>query len=88
MLNDILKRTSCRKYLDKPIEVEKINKLKEIINSSPTALNLQDFSCIFVTDKQTRDKIAIYAGNQRHISEAPLFIAFYGDHNRLKDKAH
>ncbi|GHU49007.1 hypothetical protein FACS1894218_7180 [Bacilli bacterium] len=78
----ILDRTSCRSYLNKPIEQDKIAQLKAIINQSPTAMNRQDFSCIFVTDKQKINKLSEYAGGQKHILEAPLFLVFYADHNR------
>jgi nitroreductase len=81
-MNRILNRTSCRSYLDKPIEQEKIEQLKAIINHSPTAMNRQDFSCIFVTDKNKIANLSGYAGGQKHILEAPLFLVFYADQNR------
>jgi FMN reductase [NAD(P)H] len=86
MIKTIIDRTSCRSYLSKPIELEKINQLKSVINSSPTARNIQDFSCVFVTDKTALEKLAIYADNQKHVAEAPLFIAFYADNNRPNAK--
>jgi nitroreductase len=83
MLDLILNRTSCRSYSDKSIELEKINKIKAAINNSPTARNLQDFSCIFITDPQVRERLYEYADKQPHVKSAPLFILFLGDQNRL-----
>jgi nitroreductase len=82
MLDIFTKRTSCRSYLPKEIELEKINQLKQAINASPTACNFQDFSCIFITDKAMLDKLCLYSNNQSHVKQAPLFIAFYADQNR------
>jgi nitroreductase len=83
MLNLILNRTSCRSYQNKSIELEKINQLKAAINSSPTARNLQDFSCIFITDPVVREKLCKYSDDQSHVKTAPLFIIFLADQNRL-----
>lgn len=82
MLDIFTKRTSCRSYLPKEIELEKINQLKQAINASPTACNFQDFSCIFITDKDMIDKLCLYSNNQSHVKQIPLFIAFYADQNR------
>jgi nitroreductase len=83
MLDVILNRTSCRSYQDKPIEPEKIAQIKAAINNSPTARNLQDFSCVFITDPLMREKMSKLSDNQPHVKTAPLFIIFYGDQNRL-----
>jgi nitroreductase len=83
MLDLILNRTSCRSYLDKQIEPEKISQLKSAINNSPTARNLQDFSCIFVTDQKVREQLCKFSDDQPHVKSAPLFIIFIADQNRL-----
>jgi nitroreductase len=83
MFDLIRNRTSCRSYLDKPIELEKINQIKVAINNSPTARNLQDFSCIFITDPQVRERLYVYADKQSHVKIAPLFILFLSDQNCL-----
>jgi nitroreductase len=85
MLDIILNRTSCRSYLNKPIEANKIAQLKAAINNSPTARNLQDFSCIFITDIKVHEQLCKYADNQPHVKNAPLFILFLGDQNRLNN---
>jgi nitroreductase len=82
MLKTIIERTSCRSYLKQSIPHEKIAQLKQAINASPTARNLQDFSCIFITDETIRQKLSVFANQQLHVKEAPLFLIFIADQNR------
>ncbi|MDE5553187.1 MAG: nitroreductase family protein, partial [Malacoplasma sp.] len=63
---------------------DKINKIIDVINSSPTSTNSQDFSAIIVNDKSLREKISLNLETQKHIVNAPLFIIFCADINRIK----
>lgn len=83
MIDKLLERTSCRNFLDKPLSSEIINKLKQVINSSPTAINAQPFSAIFITNKNTKNELVKYNFNQLHISQAPLIVIFFSDFNRI-----
>ncbi|QZX49100.1 nitroreductase family protein [Mycoplasma sp. E35C] len=92
MIEKLLDRRSERKYSDKPIEQEKIQKLFEVINNSPTSRNSQDFSVIVVEDKELREKITQNKAGQKltqqsHIIEAPLFLLFCADWNRMEHMA-
>lgn len=84
VIDNILKRRSERNYKNIPIEQEKIDYLIKVINSSPTSTNSQDFSAIIVSDKELRQKITLGYETQKHIVEAPLFIIFCADINRIK----
>ena len=84
MIKEFEKRTSVRYYKDQPIEIEKINKLKQIINLSPTSMNCQAFSAIFVTDQKIKDEIAEINWGQTHVKKAPLLVIFVSDYNRVK----
>ncbi len=79
-----LKRRSVRHYQNKPLNEKDINKLKEVINASPTSMNGQQFSAIFIQDEQSRKAISDITGGQKHILEAPLFILFLADFNRIE----
>jgi nitroreductase len=57
MIEKLLNRNSVRKFTAQEIEASQINTLKEVINASPTTMNLQSFSAIFVTDPTTRDAL-------------------------------
>jgi nitroreductase len=71
----ILKRRSIRKYLDKPIEKEKIIKILEAARWAPSGGNRQPWRFIIVKNKERRIKLSEIAYNQKFIKEAPLIIA-------------
>lgn len=82
-INKILNRRSQRNYLNKEIEQEKIDAIFDVINSSPTCTNSHDYSAIVITDKEVREKISLNLPTQKHIIDAPLFILFCADTNRI-----
>lgn len=84
IIDKILTRRSERAYLPKPIEKAKLEQLIAVINSSPTSTNSQDFSAIIVDDVQLRQKVSLGAATQKHVIEAPLFIIFCADKNRIE----
>lgn len=91
MINKLLKRTSIRKY-KKNKEVPKYikDKLIDIINSSPTAINSSSFSTIIIENKEVREKLFEITGSyitQQHIVDASMFFLFCVDLNRLKYSA-
>jgi nitroreductase len=59
-------RKSVRKYLDKPIENEKLKLILEAARMAPSAFNKQRWRFIVVRDKQTRAKL-------KETAEVPLF---------------
>ncbi|MFW5832011.1 MAG: nitroreductase family protein [Prolixibacteraceae bacterium] len=54
----IAQRQSVRKYLDKPIEKEKIEKLIEAVRISPSACNSQPWKLIIVDNPELKNKVA------------------------------
>jgi FMN reductase (NADPH) len=50
---------------------------------SSTSSNLQMTSVVAVTERATRARLAALCGNQEHIAEAPLFLAWCADLARL-----
>jgi len=87
----ILKRRSVRKFKEKEVPKEKIEKLKEALIWAPSAGNLQARKFYFVFDKETNKKLAKAALNQNFIAEAPLVvvgccdlkkISWYGERGR------
>jgi nitroreductase len=60
MLEALLNRSSCREFNTKTIEKDKVELLKKLINSSPTAMNSQDFRAVFVTSKDIKEKFKSY----------------------------
>ncbi len=74
VLEAIKKRYSCRSYLDKPVEREKLEQILEAARLAPSAKNLQDWRFVVVTDKDKKQKLAEAANNQTFIEKAGAII--------------
>ncbi len=68
-------RYSCRAYLDRPVEDEKLEKIMEAARLAPSASNRQEWRFIAVTDSEKRKKLAAIAHDQQFVGEAPAVIA-------------
>ena len=73
-IENIMTRTSIRQYKEQPVEQEKIDIMLKAAMAAPTAVNLQPWHFIVITDKETISKLA---GQQP--TNAPLLIALCGD---------
>lgn len=62
----ILTRRSCRKFVDKPIESEKLHQLLQAAMSGPSCVNARDWSFVVVTD---RGRLAQMADANGHPAE-------------------
>ena len=80
MIELLRARRSVRQYLDKPIEPEKIEILKEAILRSPSSRNFDPWEFIFVDDRELLKKLAL---SKRHgskfLENAALGIVICGD---------
>lgn len=77
--NNIMTRASVRKYQDKAVESEKIEKLLRAGMAAPSAVNKQPWHFIVVTDKQQLKNIAAIAPNAGMAAHAPLVIVVCGN---------
>ena len=73
-IENIMTRTSIRIYKDQPVEQEKIDIMLKAAMAAPTAVNLQPWHFIVITDKKTIDMLS-----GRQPTNAPLLIAMCGD---------
>lgn len=78
LLDIAKKRYTVRKYEDKPVEKEKLEKILACAHVAPTAANLQPVKLLVVQDKERLKSIA-KAGN---IYNAPLAIIVCADHSK------
>lgn len=80
MINEFEKicrnRKSIRRFSDKLIEENKINKMLNIINSAPSAGNLQSYEVVVVKSKDIKIKLYESALHQSFIAEAPVVLVF------------
>jgi nitroreductase len=70
----IEKRYSCRDYLGKPIEAQKLSRILESARLAPSAKNLQDWRFVVVTEPEKRARLAEAANNQKFLARAGAII--------------
>lgn len=78
-LNLIENRYSCRNFLKKEIEKEKINKILECGRIAPTACNMQPQRILVLNKKDSLEKLSSVA----NIYNAPLALIICGDKNNV-----
>jgi nitroreductase len=74
---------SVRKFTGKPVPDAMLNASLEAARRSPTSSNMQTYSIIVVRNPEMRQKLAVLAGNQKHIEECDVFVGFLADIHRL-----
>src|SRR5258708_15765336 len=66
---------SVRKFRPDPVAPECLELILRAACRAPTSSNLQAYSLVLVNDTGTRGQLAGLAGNQKHVNDAPVFIA-------------
>jgi nitroreductase len=84
MKDIILTRRSCRSFLPKKIEDEKIDYLLKAAFAAPTAKNIQPWHFIVITDRKILDEIPKFHPYSKMLYEAPLAICVCGESARDK----
>ncbi len=91
MLEFIFRRQSERKYKDKPVEQEKLDRVLEAARMAPSACNAQPWKFIAVTDKELLSRIADAAsakllGMNTFIGQAPVIIVIVREKPNFSSK--
>lgn len=79
MLKEIKQRHSIRKYLNKPIEEEKIIMLLKAAMQAPTAMNRQEWRFTVIQDRKTLDDMESMTPYMTMAKEAMAAILVCGD---------
>ena len=92
MLGLMKARQSERKYLDKPVEKEKIERITEAARLSPSACNGQPWHFIVVDDPALRDEVAaatesVVLRMNGFVREAPVLIVVVREKSNLTSRA-
>ena len=82
-LDLVYRHGSVRHYRPDPIAAATIESIVAAAQHTSTSSNLQLYSVVAVTDAAKRDRMAELCGNQAHIAEAPVFLAWCADLARL-----
>ena len=85
VLND---RVSVRKFSDRVVEDYLVDEVLRAAFRAPTSSNIQTYSVIKVKDPQSRAALAKVAGNQQHIIDCPVYLAFCADLTRIEYAMH
>ncbi len=88
MYEDLLTRRSVRKYSDRPVEDEKLDKVLTAGLYAPTGMNNQAPILVAVRDKETRDKLsrmnaAVMGASGDPFYGAPCVIVVLSDPERM-----
>ena len=84
ILDLIHRHGSVRKYKPDPIPAEIIETIVVAGQRASTSSNLQMTSIVAVTDAGVRARLAAICGGQAHVAQAPVFLAWCADLNRLE----
>jgi FMN reductase (NADPH) len=74
---------SVRQYKPDPLPTELVETIVATAQRSSTSSNLQMYSVVAVTDAAKRARLAELCGNQEHVAQAPVFLAWCADLSRL-----
>lgn len=83
-LDCIATRRSIRRFLDIPVEFEKIGNIIDAARMAPSAGNLQDWKVILITEKEQKTEIAKACLEQYWIEKAPIIMVVCTDPQRTK----
>lgn len=75
VIDAIKTRKSIRSFLDKPVEEAKLNAVLDAGRLAPSAANRQEWRFLVIRDPEMRKRVAMAAGRQKFVGEAPIVIA-------------
>jgi nitroreductase len=84
VLANLLAHRSVRAYRPDPIPPRTVETLVAAAQSAPSSSNLQTWSVVVVEDQARKARLAEFAGGQKHIVEAPLFLVWLADLSRAE----
>jgi nitroreductase len=68
-------RKSVRSFLNKSVEEAKLNIVLEAGRLAPSAANRQEWRFLIIREPERRKRVAMAAGGQTFVGEAPIVIA-------------
>lgn len=74
---------SVRRYRADPVPATTITAIVRAAQRASTSSNLQMWTVVAVEDLTKRERLAELCGNQAHIAQAPIFLAWCADLARL-----
>ena len=84
VIQALLQHKSARRYLDQPVPPAVLQAAIAAAQSASSSSHLQAWSVIAVEDRERKERLAAFAGNQAHVAAAPLLLVFIADLARLR----
>lgn len=84
ILAHLLAHRSTRSYRPDPVPPQTVEALVAAAQSAASSSNLQTWSVLVVEDAARKQRLSEFAGNQKHIREAPLFLVWLADLSRAE----
>lgn len=84
VLDALNQHVSVRNYRQEPIADDLLRTILNAARRSPTSSNIQAYSFVVVRNPETKQQLAVLAGNQSHIETCDVFIAVCADITRLE----
>ncbi|WP_315799077.1 MULTISPECIES: NADPH-dependent oxidoreductase [unclassified Bradyrhizobium] len=84
ILGQLLAHRSIRSYRPDPVPPHTVETLVAAAQSAASSSNLQTWSVVAVEDPARKQRLSEFAGNQKHIREAPLFLVWLADLSRAE----
>lgn len=78
-IENIMSRKSVRKYLEKPVEEEKVQILLKAGMAAPTGKDMRPWEFVVVTERSLLDAMAEALPYAKMLKQAPLAIVVCGD---------
>lgn len=82
-IEQIYRHYSARAYKPEPVPASLVETVVAAGQRASTSSNLQTYSVVAVRDTAKIEKLAELCGNQKHIPQAPVFLAWCADLSRL-----
>ncbi len=82
-IETLMNRVSVREYTDEPVTDAQVEAVLKAAFRAPTSSNIQSYSVVVVREPETLEKLAVVTRNQKHVREAPVFLAFCADMTRI-----
>lgn len=82
-IKQIEQHGSVRDYRSDPVARELILEIIQAGQRASTSSNLQTYSVVVIEDPAKRKELRTLCGNQEHITQAPVFLAWCADFSRL-----
>lgn len=83
VIQTLLNHRSIRRFTDERISADELITIIAAAQHAPNWVNLQLVSIIAVENPEHRKKMSDLCGGQAHVAQAPLFLIFCADYNRV-----